>query len=59
MIILGDFECVEWRSDSVNLTSPTPEQCEEVMDQLLRKYGEGKKWWIRLSTSANESAILN
>ena len=60
---IGDIGGVK-RNDydnSVYLTSPTIEQCENVMSRLMENKSTGQEWSVYLSTSTPEStlAIIN
>ena len=59
-IILEETGKIEWFDDisHVRLTSPTIEQCEEVMSILMEEQLTGKKWWINLVKSSAESVLV-
>lgn len=60
IIILEETGKVEWFDDisHVRLTSPTTEQCEDVMSVLMEEQLTGKKWWINLVKSSAESVLV-
>ena len=60
-IMTGDTGNIQWYKDSiwpsVTLTSPTIEECEEVMCELKRQQQTGKQWWIRCNSSSSKSLL--
>lgn len=55
LVIIIDTGSVQWTSDNVALTSPTVEECEEVMTQLKRE--QQIQWSITLDRSSPESLL--
>ena len=55
LVIIGGTGSVQWTCDNVTLTSPTVEECEEVMTQLKRE--QQIQWSITLDRSSPESLL--
>ena len=49
---------VQWSDDRVTLTSPTPEECEEVMSQLKRQRQAGMSWRIVLQLLSSDCLLI-
>ena len=61
-LMTGETGNVQWYRDnvwpSVVLTSPTVEECEEVMYELKGQQQARKQWWIRCNSSSSKSLLI-
>ena len=58
--ITGDAgrRVVWYNNNIVKLYSPTLEQCEDVVSRMIKEQQVGEGWWINLSKSSSECALV-